>query len=277
MNKPTSTLTRRDALNRMAFGAAMLAGSIPAALGQVPALPAPAQLRSDPDGYWARIRREQFLIPEDRAFLNNGSLGVTPRPVLSAMVDYLERAAALEMEDTPRWGYETRRRAEMAEFLGCHQDGLAFTHNCTEAMSIIANGLDLQPGDEVILARNMPAGRCAGDQESGRTGASRDSRHRVSLRISPTAIRHRRTACWFRDHDDDGRSSNSCQAARDKGVLSVVNGAHGTAKSRRTCAILAATTLRAVRTNGYSPRQAAEFLGGRPADKSWRYRLRAMG
>ena len=69
-----------------------------------------------------------------------------PRPVLQAVIDSLTRGAEYATDDVPRWGYETldAERTEMAEFLRCRKEELAFTHNCTEAMSIIANGLDLQ-------------------------------------------------------------------------------------------------------------------------------------
>ncbi len=76
-----------------------------------------------------------------------------PRPVLEAVIDSLTHGAEYPTDDVPRWGYETleAERTEMAEFLGCAKEELAFTHNCTEAMSIIANGLDLRVGDEVLL------------------------------------------------------------------------------------------------------------------------------
>ena len=38
----------------------------------------------DDDAYWTRVREEQFLLAPWRAYLNNGSLGVAPRPVCSS-------------------------------------------------------------------------------------------------------------------------------------------------------------------------------------------------
>src|SRR6185312_5224057 len=77
----------------------------------------------------------------------------------------------------PRWGYETldEYRSEMADFLGCGKDELAFTHNATEAMSMIAAGLDLKEGDEVLTT----------DQEhpSGRSGwLMRQARYGITVR-----------------------------------------------------------------------------------------------
>ena len=71
-------------------------------------LPDDALFARDPETYWKRIREEQFFLPQWRSFLNNGSLGVLPRPVYRTVATYLENAAALETPyPYPRWGYET--------------------------------------------------------------------------------------------------------------------------------------------------------------------------
>ncbi len=107
-------------------------------------LPAAALAAENPEAYWRRIRDEQFHLPGWRAFLNNGSLGIAPKPVVTAVKTYLERSAALEMEEYPRWGYERMdaHRSALAEFIGCPMGELALTHNATEAMGIVASGLD---------------------------------------------------------------------------------------------------------------------------------------
>jgi selenocysteine lyase/cysteine desulfurase len=99
------------------------------------------------------VRHEQFLLDDARIFLNPGSLGVMPRPVLQAVIDSLTSGAVQATDEVPRWGFEKLEpeRTEMADFLGCRADELAFTHNCTEALSIIANGLELNSGDEVLM------------------------------------------------------------------------------------------------------------------------------
>src|SRR6202035_3516654 len=71
-------------------------------------LPDDALFARDPEAYWTRMRDEQFLLPHWRSFLNNGSLGVMPRPVVETVAKYIENAAALELPYSyPRWGYET--------------------------------------------------------------------------------------------------------------------------------------------------------------------------
>ncbi|MBK7929242.1 MAG: hypothetical protein IPJ98_17715 [Bryobacterales bacterium] len=87
--------------------------------GLLPALAVPAALPcgcrfpEDPERYWLQLRKEQFYLPETRAFMNNGSLGVVPRPVMQAVQGYMENAAALTIPEYeyPRWGYENAGRA----------------------------------------------------------------------------------------------------------------------------------------------------------------------
>ncbi len=67
-------------------------------MGAAPnALPDDALFSRDPETYWTRMREEQFFLPQWRSFLNNGSLGVLPRPVYQAVATYMQKAAALEI------------------------------------------------------------------------------------------------------------------------------------------------------------------------------------
>ena len=231
-------MNRRDALRSASslFGLA----ATKTALAQSP-LPEAQLYAQNPEAYWKRLREEQFLLPDGRAYLNNGSLGVAPKPVVAAVTDYLTRGAALTVDGYPRWGYETLddHRAKLAAYSGCHKDELALVHNATEAMSTIAAGLDLRAGDEVLMT----------DQEhpSGKAGwAVRQARHGVAVREVKIPLPPKSAA----DLADRMISSigprtkvlsfsgiltttglimpvrEICAAASAKGVLTVVDGAH---------------------------------------------------
>lgn len=233
---------QRRALLRSATCAAALFGLPPAAV-PVAASPFPGDdlFQRDPEAYWKRIRDEQFLLPGWRAFLNNGSLGIAPKPVVKAVTEYLERSAGLLMDEYPRWGYETLdpMRQRIAAFFGCGKDELALTHNATEAMNIVANGLDLKNGDEVLTTdQEHPGGSCCWLQKRARFGI--DIRQ-VKIPLPPkspdqitdlliSAIGPKTRALSF-----SGITTTTglvlpvreiCRAARDKGVITVVDGAH---------------------------------------------------
>lgn len=220
--------------------AAALLGITPT-LRAAKALPDSSLLDKNAEEYWKRIRDEQFLLPDWRAFLNNGSLGVAPRPVLDAVTDYLARGAALLIDEYPRWGYETldEERTELAAFLGCKKDELAITHNATEGLSIVAAGLDLKAGDEVLMTdHEHPSGKAGWHRRAQRDGITvrevpiphppKSWDQLAGLMVS--SIGPRTKVLFF-----SGILSPTgvimpvrqiCDAARAKGVICVVDGAH---------------------------------------------------
>ena len=166
---------------------------------------------------------------------------MAPKPVVAAVAGYLERSAALVMDEYPRWGYETldEFRSEMAGFVGCKTEELAFTHNATEAMCIIAGGMDLRQGDEVLITdQEHPSGRSCWFQKQARAGITV---REVKIPLPPkspgqlvdvmvSAISEKTRVISF-----SGITTKTglimpirqiCDAARDKGIISVVDGAH---------------------------------------------------
>src|SRR5947209_4035922 len=63
-----------------------------AAAADLPSLPMPSDdlFARHEERYWSEIRK-QFIIPEGEIYLNNGTVGSCPLPVLRAAIDgYLE-------------------------------------------------------------------------------------------------------------------------------------------------------------------------------------------
>lgn len=172
-------LQRREFFRRSAVAAAVLGMPLARAERVVaeepPPLPAPQLLKTDPDRYWAELRRQWLLAP-DRINLNCGSVGCTPLPVLRAVIDHLVSAEAFRESGYPWFGYEENShvratRDALAEFLGCKRDELALTRNATEGNNVVCNGLDLAAGDEVLLTdQEHPGGRCCWEQKRDRFG-----------------------------------------------------------------------------------------------------------
>lgn len=205
------------------------------------ALPSAALAETDPELYWRRIREEQFSLPHWRVFLNNGSLGITPKPVVAAMKAFIDRSAALDIEEYPRWGYERmdEHRKALAEFVGCNPDELALTHNATEAISLVAQGLDLKTGDEVLMTdQEHPSGRGAWSVRAARHGIvvrqvpipipPKSPEQLADLMISAIGPRTK-VLCFSGITTSTGLIMpvrEICRAARAKGVLTLVDGAH---------------------------------------------------
>src|SRR5579864_6822756 len=117
-------------------------------------LPPSSLFQSDPDSYWAEMRK-QFLIPEDEVYLNAGTVGSSPAPVLKAVFDgynETEKMAQDDPEDYPIWGYGpwNEFREPLAAFVGCATEQIALVRNATEANNYAANGIDMKAGDEVL-------------------------------------------------------------------------------------------------------------------------------
>jgi selenocysteine lyase/cysteine desulfurase len=99
--------------------------------------------------------KAQYLLSDELTYLNHASIGTVPRVVHEAHVAHLELCEA--HPSLYVWGRvwrdvtEVTRRAA-ADLLRCVPDDLAITHSTTEGFNILAAGLPLGPGDEVLFS-----------------------------------------------------------------------------------------------------------------------------
>lgn len=114
-------------------------------------LPPAAQ---DDEAYW-RMVRSQFLISPKGIYFNTGTIGASPRMVLDAVVRHM--TAFETVFDAEGVDLEALRRS-VGALLGAPPHTVAFTRNTTESMSWIAAGLDLRPGDEIVLTTHEHVG-----------------------------------------------------------------------------------------------------------------------
>jgi isopenicillin-N epimerase len=214
-----------------------------AQLQKAPHLPDHSLLDKNEDAYWAEMRK-QFLIPEDEIYLNNGTVGSSPVPVLRAIFEgytSTEKMDQQDPEDYPIWGYAAWNefRDPLAEFVGCKRDEIALLRNATEGNSYIANGLELQSGDEVLMTdQEHPGGVHPWNLKAKRYGIVvkqvtlprpvKDAAQVLNLfndAITP------RTRIIFFSHITTFSgvvlpAKEICALARSKGILSAVDGAH---------------------------------------------------
>lgn len=97
------------------------------------------------ESFWGLVRA-QFLIPPDRIYLNNGTLGPSPYVVVDAVTEHTRRVA---MTYPPGVAWDDLKQS-LSSLLGGDADGFVFPRNTTEAMNFVAHGLELEPGDEVL-------------------------------------------------------------------------------------------------------------------------------
>ncbi len=238
---------RRDFLKRAAVAATLF--GVPLARAeklfaqQAPPLPPPELLSTDPDRYWSELRR-QWLLAADRINLNCGSLGCTPLPVLRAMIEHILHAEEYREPAYPWFGYEENARIRelrdaLAEFLHVKRDELAIVRNATEANNIVANGLDLKSGDEVLLTdQEHPGGRCVWEQKATRFGVKLNF---VVLPKPPASVEQivelferaitpqTRIIAFSHITTTTGvilPAKEICAMARGRGILTHVDGAH---------------------------------------------------
>ncbi|HUE86177.1 MAG TPA: aminotransferase class V-fold PLP-dependent enzyme [Vicinamibacterales bacterium] len=153
-----SAMSRRQWLRRAIGSCAAVGGAAVAARSSLSAVAALAQTPASDADYWKRVRAE-FLLDKDWTYLNNGTLGPTPKPVYFTLVERYhdlaqdpggpnaEQSAAAE---------DVRRKA--AAFVGADADEIALVRNTTEGMSFMLNGLDLQAGDEILTTFHEHSG-----------------------------------------------------------------------------------------------------------------------
>lgn len=103
----------------------------------------------------------QFLIRKDITYLNFGSFGACVKPVFERYQQYqleLEQEAVQFITVTGPKYLEQSRKA-LGTYINCHQDDVVFVTNPSYAVNIIAKSLQLQAGDE-ILTTNFEYGAC---------------------------------------------------------------------------------------------------------------------
>ncbi len=123
------------------------------------------------EGYWAKVRK-RFMLEKGFTYMNNGTLGPTPRPVYEAMVEYWRLMAVNPHENSQIFQDRVEQiRLKAASFLGASADEIAITRNTTEGNTILCQGLDLKPGDEILLtAYEHPSNRETWRRQAKRYG-----------------------------------------------------------------------------------------------------------
>jgi isopenicillin-N epimerase len=100
--------------------------------------------------------KKHYLLDPDVIFLNHGSFGATPRPVMDSYQNW-----QLQLEHQPVH-FITREllpelkkaRQTLGEYLNAGADDLVYIPNTTFGVNSIARSLSLEPGDEILTTEH---------------------------------------------------------------------------------------------------------------------------
>ena len=134
-------------------GAAFASSVAPSEAGATLSTLQEAQAEGMPETeFWRKVRR-QFLISDEFAYMNSGTLGPMPKPVYYTVVDgYRALSSDPGRENSRQLKGQQDLREKLAAFVNADPGEVALTRNTTEGMNFIANGLDLKKGDEVLCS-----------------------------------------------------------------------------------------------------------------------------
>lgn len=131
---------------------AAFAGALRAATTAAPPTP-------DNENYWSLVKR-QFPLEDNLIYLNAANVCPASRPVLDRHAQYL-RDFQMNPSFQNRAKYEPMReqlRSKLAILLHADADEIALTRNTSEGSNLIVKGIDLKPGDEVLITdHNHPS------------------------------------------------------------------------------------------------------------------------
>lgn len=215
-----------------------MTGSI---LNDIPPFP-----RGDDPNYWGELRK-QFPMPLDEAYCNTGTIGASPLRVLRAMFDHSiqsnVKAAHVDwagggMNLLSGYGSYVELREKIGKLINSDHRLVALTQNATMGMNLLASGLDIPEGAEVLTTNiEHPGGRCAWELHAKRKG----SKHRLvdiprSIDGSAEIVAAFEKAITPETYlisfphisSEQGivfPAKQICELARENGVISVVDGA----------------------------------------------------
>ncbi|HEX3329606.1 MAG TPA: aminotransferase class V-fold PLP-dependent enzyme [Gaiellales bacterium] len=184
--------------------------------------------------------RRRFLLDPDVCYLNHGAFGAAPVPVFETYQRWqreLERQPTRFLTQTLEPALADARR-ELAGYVGAGADDLAFVPNATTGINVVARSMRLEPGDEILSCDHEYgafdlAWRAACEAEGA-------IYRKVQLPVPLTADGvveaitagfSERTRALTMSHITSPTAAilpvdRLCGAAAERGILTVVDGAH---------------------------------------------------
>ncbi|MGE0459911.1 MAG: aminotransferase class V-fold PLP-dependent enzyme [Vicinamibacterales bacterium] len=191
------------------------------------------------EAFWTSVR-EQFVMPSELAVMNAANLCPSSRGVLETLT---KETRSVDEDPSPNnrarlYPEKEQTRKALAEFLRVTPEEVIITRNTSESNNMVSSGLDLKAGDEVIVhADNHPSNLNAWREKAKRFGYSivtieQKNPHpgagyyeeaftrAITPRTKVIAFTHLTSTVG-----DYMPARALCRIARERGVLSLVDGA----------------------------------------------------
>src|SRR5713226_9697622 len=154
-------------MNRREFARLLAIGGAAPFLAPDVAWPRPCALPPAPaapdEKFWQSVR-DQFVMPPDLAMMNAANLCPSSSPVLDSLYRNtrdIDQDPSFENRVKMGEGREQTRKL-LAEFLRVTPEEIVITLNTSESNNLVSSGIDLKPGDEVIITTdNHPSNNTA--------------------------------------------------------------------------------------------------------------------
>jgi selenocysteine lyase/cysteine desulfurase len=104
----------------------------------------------------------EFRLSSEICYLNHAAVAPWPRRTVEAVTNFARINGTRGAADYPQWiKLETRLRERLAWLINAPgPDDIALVKNTSEGLSVIADGLDWKPGDNVVgIAQEFPSNR----------------------------------------------------------------------------------------------------------------------
>lgn len=137
------------------------------------------------ESYWQLIKRE-FPLDESLVYLNAANVCPASRLVLDRYQHFLrDFHANPSFQNREKYvPLEDRLRGKIAHLLSVTPDEIALTRNTSEGSNLVVRGLDLKPGDEILItSHNHPS-----NNDSWKVRARRDGLKVVTVEVPVPAI-----------------------------------------------------------------------------------------
>ncbi len=191
------------------------------------------------EAYWRRVK-EQFSIAPGLILMNAANLCPSPYPVQEAVFRHtrdVNRDASFQ--NRGKFGaLKEEARQALADYVGASPSEIAITRNTSEGNNSVVNGLDLGPGDEVVLwDQNHPTNNVSWDVRARRWGftvrrvttppGSEDAEELLDTFVSALSGRTRVLSFSHLSNVSGVKvpAKALCHAARERGILTLVDGA----------------------------------------------------